>query len=262
MSDNQAGSEKPAAGSGQTVAGSGQQDVKAAEAKPADAKPADDAQAETNTVDLIATGSFFEQPDMQGKLLQAGDKLTTDRIRAAELRAGGLVTYADEKMEKEAAAEDAPPSTENGKPVITTRSIRRRGASTVVALLLALGLAGPAFAQTQGTQRPTLFAIDSGTKTATATSGAATLNKSSGVITSEALTTIAGATYVLTLTDSNIAAADQVFASVWLGTSTTGTATVAMVKPQAGSVVITIQNIAAAAVFNGTIKVAFAVLKN
>ena len=64
--------------------------------------------------------------------------------------------------------------------------------------------------------------MDSGTKTAAATSGAATLNKMSGVITTEALTTATGATYTLTLTNSDIAAADLVFVSVGNGTNTAG----------------------------------------
>ena len=108
----------------------------------------------------------------------------------------------------------------------------------------------------------TLLTIDTGTKTASATTGAATLNKNAGVITSEALTTAAGATYTLTLTNSTIAAADQVFASVQLGTATTGMPVVTTVTPAAGSVVIVVQNIHASAALNGTIKIAFARLKN
>lgn len=104
--------------------------------------------------------------------------------------------------------------------------------------------------------------LDTGTKTASATAGAATLNKNAGVITSEALTTAAGATYTLTLTNSTIAAADQVFASVQLGTATTGMPVITTVKPGAGSVVIVVQNIHASAALNGTIKVSFARLKN
>lgn len=104
--------------------------------------------------------------------------------------------------------------------------------------------------------------VDTGTKTAAASAGAATLNKSAGVITSEALTTAAGATYTLTLTDSTIAAADQVMASVALGTATTGMPVVATVTPAAGSVVIVAQNIHASAALNGTIKIAFVVFKN
>jgi hypothetical protein len=104
--------------------------------------------------------------------------------------------------------------------------------------------------------------LDNGIKTATAVAGAATLNKDAGVITSETLSTIAGASYTLTLTDSSIASADQVFASVQYGTATTGSPDVTLVTPGAGQVVIIIQNIHATAALNGTIKIAFAVFKN
>ena len=103
--------------------------------------------------------------------------------------------------------------------------------------------------------------VDSGTKTATASAGAATLNKNAGVITTEALTTAAGATYTLTLTDSAIAATDQVMVSVQKNGST-GTPVVTSVDPAAGSVVIIIQNIHASAAFNAALKVAFVVVKN
>jgi len=103
--------------------------------------------------------------------------------------------------------------------------------------------------------------LDTGTKTATAVAGAATLAKDAGVITSEALTTAAGATYTLTLTNSSIAAADQVFVSV-SPVAGTGTPVVASVIPAAGSVVIVIQNIHASAAFNAAIKISFMVLKN
>ena len=103
--------------------------------------------------------------------------------------------------------------------------------------------------------------LDTGTKTATAASGAATLNKSSGVITSEAVTTAAGATYTLTLTNSKIAAADQVYASVNLGAGTGGMPTIASVTPAAGSVVIIVQNIHATVAFNAAIKIMFMVQK-
>lgn len=109
------------------------------------------------------------------------------------------------------------------------------------------------------------IALDEGTKTATATgtggTGTATLNKASGKITTGALTTAAAATHVLTLTNSRIAAADQVYASVGKGTATTGTVAIADVLPAAGSVAITIQNIAAAAAVNGTLVVSFFVVK-
>jgi hypothetical protein len=132
----------------------------------------------------------------------------------------------------------------------------------LLGLLALVTLAGNvAFAQSPATLRPFSLAIDSGTKTAAATAGAATLAKGSGVITSEALTTAAGATYTLTLTNTAIAATDIVFASVANGTATTGTPVVTTVKPAAGSVVIIVQNIHASAAVNGTLKIAFAVLK-
>jgi hypothetical protein len=104
--------------------------------------------------------------------------------------------------------------------------------------------------------------LDSGTKTATAAAGAATLNKDAGIITSEAITTAAGATYTLTLTDSSIAVGDQVMASVSLGAGTGGTPTIASVTPAAGSVKIVVQNIHATVAFNAAIQIAFVVFKN
>ncbi len=103
--------------------------------------------------------------------------------------------------------------------------------------------------------------VDTGTKTAAATTGAATLNKNSGVITSEALTTAAGTAYTLTLTNSVIAATDQIMASVGLGTATTGVPVVSSVKPGAGSATIVVQNVDLAAALNGTITIAFVVFK-
>jgi hypothetical protein len=108
----------------------------------------------------------------------------------------------------------------------------------------------------------TTLQVDTGTKTAAATAGAATLNKNAGVITSEALSTAAGAQYTLTVTNSDIAAVDQVMASVQLGSATTGTPAITTVTPGAGSVVIVVQNIHATAALNGTIKIAFVRFKN
>ena len=104
--------------------------------------------------------------------------------------------------------------------------------------------------------------VDTGTKTVAATGGAATLNKMAGVITSEALPTAAGANYVLTLTDSDIAVGDQVMASVQDGTNSTGIPVLSTVKPGAGQVVFTVENNHLTAAFNGTIEIAFVVFKN
>lgn len=100
---------------------------------------------------------------------------------------------------------------------------------------------------------------DSGT--ATATAGAATLNKMAGVVTSEALTTAAGAAYTLTLTDSAIAAADIVLSSVADGTNTTAGLQVGEIKPAAGSCTIEVWNRHATVALNGTIKISFLVVK-
>lgn len=97
--------------------------------------------------------------------------------------------------------------------------------------------------------------------TGTAASNAVTLNQGSGVITLEALTTAAGATYTLTLTNSYIAAADIVLVMVDLGAGTDGTPVVTSVEPAAGSVVIIIQNIHASDAFNAAIKIRFVVVK-
>lgn len=104
--------------------------------------------------------------------------------------------------------------------------------------------------------------LDTGTKTAAATAGAATLNKQSGVITSEALTTAAGEAYTLTITDSVIGATDLVLATVANGTNTQGWLHLERVTPGSGSVVIVVRNIHASEALNGTIKVTFAVLQN
>lgn len=101
--------------------------------------------------------------------------------------------------------------------------------------------------------------VDDGT--AAATGGAATLSKMAGKITSEALTTAAGADYTLTLTNTAIAAVDIVLVSVDNGTNTTAGLAVGRVTPGAGSVVILIRNTHASAALNGTIVISFLVVK-
>lgn len=101
-----------------------------------------------------------------------------------------------------------------------------------------------------------------GTKTASATAGAATLARYAGVITSESITTAAQANYTLTLTNSLIAAADQVYVSVNNGTNSAGTPVLSTVAPGSGSVVIIIKNDHATNAFNGTLKISFLLVKN
>jgi hypothetical protein len=130
----------------------------------------------------------------------------------------------------------------------------------VVAALAVLLFGGAAMAQSPADLTVQGLRLGTGTKAAAATSGAATLSKPSGVITSEALTTAAAGTYVLTLTNTLVAATDIVLASVSMGTSTTGLPDITSVKLAAGSVVITVQN-AGVAVFNGTLRIAFVLVK-
>jgi hypothetical protein len=103
--------------------------------------------------------------------------------------------------------------------------------------------------------------VELGVRTAAATAGAATLNQLKGKITSEALTTAAGAAYTLTLTNSEIAANDIVLVSVANGTNTQGVVVQGLVTPAAGSCVITVQNEHASQALNGTLVVSFSVIK-
>lgn len=101
--------------------------------------------------------------------------------------------------------------------------------------------------------------VDVVTGAATSTVGAATINAQCGQITTEALTTAAGATYTMTLTNTVITAASIVLVSVGKGTDTAGMPVVAFVTPAAGSAVIILQNIHASAALNGTITINFMV---
>lgn len=99
-------------------------------------------------------------------------------------------------------------------------------------------------------------------KSATASAGAATLNKQSGVITSEALTTAAGADYTLTLTNSDVQANDIAFASVQNGSNTAGDPGVLSVTSSTpGTLTIVVRNHHATAALNGTIKISYLLLR-
>lgn len=104
-----------------------------------------------------------------------------------------------------------------------------------------------------------LAAIDADSGTATASAGAATLNKMAGKITTNSMTTAAGSAFTLTITNSTIASTDMVFASVNYGGA--GIAKIRNIAPGSGSVVITIHNSDAAASFNATAVVSFLVIK-
>jgi len=101
--------------------------------------------------------------------------------------------------------------------------------------------------------------LDVATGTATSTAGAATINAQTGFITTEALTTAAGATYTMTVTNKYIKAGSIVLATVGKGTCTAGMPTVCFITSTAGSAVIIIQNIHASNALNGTITIGFKV---
>lgn len=88
---------------------------------------------------------------------------------------------------------------------------------------------------------------------------AATANGNSVVITTEALATAAGSVFTYTLTDSSITSLSNVMVTVSYGTATAGVLVVQKVVPAAGSVAITILNVAATtpagASINGTLKI-------
>ena len=96
--------------------------------------------------------------------------------------------------------------------------------------------------------------------TATAVAGAATADGQNVLITSESLSTAAGSTYVLTLTNSAISATSNLEITLSLGSSTTGIPGLVRYVASSGSAVITIENIDPAAAFGGTITVGVLVL--
>lgn len=94
---------------------------------------------------------------------------------------------------------------------------------------------------------------------ATAVAGAATDTHTTGQITSEALTTAAGADYVLTLTNPLVNVDSVVLATVFNGTNTTVGTAINAVTPAAGSVTIRVRNNHASAAWNGTIVISYTV---
>jgi hypothetical protein len=99
------------------------------------------------------------------------------------------------------------------------------------------------------------------TGAATAVSNAGTINKRGGQLTTESLSTVAGSAQVLTITSSEIAATDLVFASVQNSTNTSGTPIIGRVTPASGSVAVEVRNIHASAAFSGTLIITFFALK-
>lgn len=105
------------------------------------------------------------------------------------------------------------------------------------------------------------LSLGKGTKTASATAGAATLNQPSGIVTSESLTTAAAATYTLTITNSKVAATDIVQATIVGGTNSAGTPVLLSAVPSGTNIIVKIYNTHASAAFNGTLAVGYNIVK-
>lgn len=95
---------------------------------------------------------------------------------------------------------------------------------------------------------------DSGTVTLSTNAG--TVSKMAGVITTEALTTAAGASQALTITNTLCASTSLVLVTRAGGTSAGGTPVIKAV-PGSGSFVITLDNKHASAAFDGTFILSF-----
>jgi hypothetical protein len=144
------------------------------------------------------------------------------------------------------------------------------GAASVTSLTASGAVAGASLAATAGITGATAvlsglatdesLKLDTGTKTATASSGAATLNKSSGIITTEALTTAAGSDYTLVLTNSKIAAGDNALVSIDSNGST-GLPLLYSAKCTSNTLTVIVRNAHASAAFNAALKIGFAILK-
>lgn len=97
--------------------------------------------------------------------------------------------------------------------------------------------------------------------TGTCSSNAVTINTPVGKITTESLSTAAGAVQAITLTNSSVAAADVVIATVIGGSSSTGIAGISKSVAGSGSCVITLTNTALVAALNGTVIIGYEVIK-
>jgi hypothetical protein len=97
-------------------------------------------------------------------------------------------------------------------------------------------------------------------QTATSAAGAVTLNANTGIITTEtSLTTAAGATYSLVVTDDRVGATSVIDASLQNGTNNGGSPVLGRIVPAAGSVTFVVHN-AGASALNGSLKITFCIL--
>jgi Kef-type K+ transport system membrane component KefB len=143
--------------------------------------------------------------------------------------------------------------------------INRHKLLALVAAVLIIGIGGAhaVITGTSSTNQQQQFRVGQlqvGAGTVTAVSNAATLAFGSGIITTESLTTAAGATQAITLTNSRIAAGDMVFSSIDPGSST-GTPTIANIAVSANTAVFLIRNAHASVALNAPVKISFMINK-
>ncbi|UKO99353.1 phage head spike fiber domain-containing protein [Nostoc sp. UHCC 0870] len=96
--------------------------------------------------------------------------------------------------------------------------------------------------------------------TATATAGAATLSSRIGRVTTESLTTAAGGTYTLTITNSVVTSTSAITATITGGTNTTGVPVLLRAVPGSGTITVTIRNMDASAALNGNLVVSYSIV--
>lgn len=87
----------------------------------------------------------------------------------------------------------------------------------------------------------------------TASSNAVTSTAQAGVVTTESLTTAAGATQAITINKTGVVAGDLAFANISGGTNTRAVI-VQSVVTGTGTIVVTLKNIEASNALNGTVK--------
>lgn len=91
----------------------------------------------------------------------------------------------------------------------------------------------------------------------TTASHAVTINETSGVITTESLTTAGLAAETITVTDSFATTSSIIYCTVENLTNAQGTVVLGTVKPGSGSFVVVIQNVHATQALSGTLKLRF-----
>lgn len=106
------------------------------------------------------------------------------------------------------------------------------------------------------------FNGDTGTVTATGsgTSSSATLNKMAGSVTTPTMTSAAGASHSLVLTNSTVVATDFVLANI-ATTSTAGIPILNTALASSGSIVFNIKNVHASTAFDSPLTISFLVIK-